>query len=247
LDDFEFRVGNDNDPNHWKSSLDAVDPVPLPSIEVRASEGENLSDRVTLVWDEGDIPTRNWLQIRVKATANTGLEQDDVFYFGNAIGDTNGDAIAAYADMYAIYQKIPRAAAVDDALDIDRDGAIAYADMYALHPEIGRLPLLNLITAPLGSAIPAEELSVLSSIDDGSSAPVKKLDAGKESAGTNKAPAHDAVFAQAAGRESDGLNTPFAKLAWLYHYEHMSMKKAPSRENSPAEEAADQLLMTCCP
>ncbi|MHC4178455.1 MAG: beta-propeller domain-containing protein [Planctomycetota bacterium] len=141
-EDFEFKVGNDNDPNGWELLTVA------PSIGLRPGEGKNRSDRVTLTWEDNAIPTGNWLQVRVKATENTGLDQDEVFYFGNVIGDTDGDRVAACADMYAIYQQLGQPATVESPLDIDRDGVITQADMDAVFSEAGRLSVLNLITVP---------------------------------------------------------------------------------------------------
>ena len=48
--------------------------------------GTGGSDRVTIIWDDNAIE-KQWLQVTVKATDNTGLVADDVFYFGNAVGE----------------------------------------------------------------------------------------------------------------------------------------------------------------
>jgi hypothetical protein len=78
--DFQFKVGNGNDPAGWASA-------PLPSsLTVRPGMGENGSYRVTLIWAGGAIENQ-WLQVAVLATPNTGLSQPDVFYFGNAVGE----------------------------------------------------------------------------------------------------------------------------------------------------------------
>lgn len=81
-DDFEFRAGNTDDPTAW--SL-AAGPT---SITQRAGAGTNGSTRVSLVWATADATRNQWLQVTVKATAGTNLEQDDVFYFGNAVGES---------------------------------------------------------------------------------------------------------------------------------------------------------------
>jgi VCBS repeat-containing protein len=141
-DDFELKFGNDDHPEGWSTV------AALPTVDVRPGEGSGLSDRVTLIWEDNAIPTRNWLQVRVKATAATGLEQDEVFYFGNAIGDVDGNGWADQADMQAISEQVPQPTALDSPLDIDRDGAVAYADMYAAYLQRGQLPPLNMITVP---------------------------------------------------------------------------------------------------
>jgi len=58
---------------------------------------------VTLVWDDGAIKN-TWLQVTVKATVNTGLTANDVFYFGNAVGETGNsptDAVVNSTDEIA--------------------------------------------------------------------------------------------------------------------------------------------------
>ncbi len=79
--DFTFKVGNDSNPAGWSAA-------PAPSdITVRAGDGAGGSDRITIIWSDNVIE-KQWLQVTVLATANTGLGAPDVFYFGNAIGET---------------------------------------------------------------------------------------------------------------------------------------------------------------
>ncbi len=90
--DFEFRVGNGNDPAQW-----TLAPAPN-QIVARFGAGQGGSTRVTIVWPDNAIQ-KQWLQVRVKATARTGLTADDVFYFGNAIGETGDSAASASVGM----------------------------------------------------------------------------------------------------------------------------------------------------
>ena len=88
--DFEFNLGNNDDPSTWT-------PAPDPSVvEVREGAGDNGSDRVTLIWPDGAI-TNTWMQVRV-LTGDTGLAANDVFYFGNAIGETFNSAGNLFVD-----------------------------------------------------------------------------------------------------------------------------------------------------
>ncbi len=82
--DFAFFVGNDRTPGNW-------DAAPMP-LEVTLSEdaGVDGSDRVTIVWDDYAV-TNKWLQVTVRA-ASFGLADDDVFYFGNAAGESGNSA-----------------------------------------------------------------------------------------------------------------------------------------------------------
>src|SRR5205823_1818949 len=83
-DDFTFRSGAGDSATGWANG-----PVPS-SVTIRRGEGVGGSDRVTLVWpDSGrNAALKNaWLQVTVKADANTGLSRPDVFYFGNLVGE----------------------------------------------------------------------------------------------------------------------------------------------------------------
>jgi len=91
--DFEFHVGNDNSPGGW-SLLGGV----APTIEVRTGEGVWGTDRVTITWDDNVIENQ-WLQVTVKM-AGTGLVADDVFYFGNAIGESGDSGVNALVDIF---------------------------------------------------------------------------------------------------------------------------------------------------
>ena len=77
--DFEFKVGNDNNPDGW-TPLSVV-----PTVDVRPGEGADDSDRVTIIFPDNEIE-KQWLQVTVLANDQTGLIEPDVFYFGNGIG-----------------------------------------------------------------------------------------------------------------------------------------------------------------
>jgi len=132
--DFEFRVGNDyNSPAGW-----ATVPNPL-HVNVRRV---GAVDRITLIWPDDNPWTagvepgaisKQWLQVRMLSTENTGLLQDDVFYFGNAIGETGDTAIDATVnsmDEIAVRNNpafFPPAA-IDNPLDFDRDKIVGATD-----------------------------------------------------------------------------------------------------------------------
>ncbi len=91
--DFEFHVGNNNTPSGWSLAN------PPTSVSVRAGAGTSGSDRVEIIWNSG-APLKQWLEVAVLATVNTGLTAlgggytgaraswGDVFYFGNPVGNT---------------------------------------------------------------------------------------------------------------------------------------------------------------
>ncbi len=138
LADFSFKVGNDNDPANWVAG-----PTPAQLL-FRAGAGTGGSDRITLVWidnnrdgvdDVNEAPHGKWMQITVLANASTGLAADDVFYFGNAIGETGnapGSARVTTADVLLVRNN-PKSflspALITDPHDIDRDARVNGVDV----------------------------------------------------------------------------------------------------------------------
>ena len=128
VSDFAFKAGNDSTPSGWSTAI-------APSaITVRRGAGVGGSDRVTITWDDNDIQ-KKWLQVTVLATANTGLSSPDVFYFGNAIGETGNstsDAMVTPADEVLVRNNVHTLgvdpASITDACDINRDGKVGPAD-----------------------------------------------------------------------------------------------------------------------
>ena len=88
--DFLCRVGNDNHPEGagWTAAT-------APSVAVR-DIGTGVT-RVTLTWPDNTIKNQ-WLQVTVRH-GNTGLPADDVFYFGNAVGESGNNAADAVVDL----------------------------------------------------------------------------------------------------------------------------------------------------
>ncbi len=126
--DFAFKVGNDSDPAGW------ADLGVVPAVAVRSGAGAGGSARVTLTWPEGTI-IRKWLEVTVKANANTGLTVADVFYFGNAIGDTGNsptDMRVTPTDEVAVYNNPAtltiNPAAITHTCDFNRDRKVGPTD-----------------------------------------------------------------------------------------------------------------------
>lgn len=127
--DFVFKLGNNNAPSSW-----AAAPSPV-SVTVRPGAGVNGSDRVEFIWNSGDI-RNTWLEVTVRATINTGLAVADVFYFGNAVGDSGlgnsatqatvnvNDALGARNNPKSIFNNI----ATVNVFDFNRDGQVNTTD-----------------------------------------------------------------------------------------------------------------------
>jgi hypothetical protein len=123
---FEFRVGHPHDP----SSMVAAPPP--ETVSTRHGAGSSGSDRITLIWPDGAIRNQ-WLEVTVKAgLMTTGLTADDVFYFGNAIGETGnvpGDLRVDFADRVEVLRHVVGGAVgITHRFDIDRDGVVNSAD-----------------------------------------------------------------------------------------------------------------------
>ena len=130
-------------------------PAPAPqSIDVFPGMGQDGSDRVTIIWPDGAIKNQ-WLRVVVKANENTRLLEDDVFYFGNAVGESGnaaGNAIVNATDeiMARNFLHGPlNPAAIDDPCDYNRDGLVNGTDqIIARNNQTNPLTMLRLITAP---------------------------------------------------------------------------------------------------
>jgi hypothetical protein len=155
LADFEFRVGNGQPVGQW-----AAAPAPQ-SLSIRAGAGANGSDRITIVWPDGAIVGK-WLQVRVKGFANSGLARDDVFYFGNAIGETgndSGNALVSSVDVIGARDN-PHGpfdqATITDRFDFNRDGLVNGSDVIiARDHTTSPFTALQMILVPGDAAPPA--------------------------------------------------------------------------------------------
>ena len=126
-ENFAFHVGNDELPDAWPEA-----PTPK-NVTVRPGVGIDGADRVTIIWADAAI-VNTWLQVRVRATLATGLSEDNVFYFGNAIGETGNsaeDAIVNKLDEIrarTFRRGLANLATIEDPHDFNRDRLVNVAD-----------------------------------------------------------------------------------------------------------------------
>ncbi len=122
-------------------------PAASPSgVTVVIGGGLGGSDRVIITWpsslydppeDRGAVGNSSWLKVTLKANAHTGLDFDDVFYFGVAMGDTcnsAGNAEVNTTDETLIYNNwgyntITNPAPIDSKYAIQRSGKIGAGDL----------------------------------------------------------------------------------------------------------------------
>ena len=147
--DFTFRVSTDG--VVW------TDAPPPTSVTTRIVEfnGESLG-RVTIIWPDEEIQN-TWLEVTVAANpATTGLATPDVFYFGNAIGETgnnNGvNATVDVSDLIAMRQNaspIGTTESITTAYDFNRDMRVDLFDLIIVRDHVSNsVGELSLITAP---------------------------------------------------------------------------------------------------
>ena len=126
--DFDFKVGNSDTPSAWTTSGRSADGF-RP-----ARRGVGGSSRVTLIWPTGTGAIKQWLQVTVKANANTGLATPDVFYFGNAVGESGnvpGDYSVSLSDELLARNNpvsIVPGTTVTNKFDFNRDGTVSVID-----------------------------------------------------------------------------------------------------------------------
>lgn len=145
VNDFEFRVGRTNDVTTW-------DEAPTPSMTLRPGAGASGADRFTFVWNDNAIE-QEWLSVRMQSNAQTLLGSDDVFFFGNAIGEvgnTVGNTFVSSIDVIGArdHQRGPfNLAPIDNPYDFNRDQIVSATDVIiARDHQTGFLNALPLLT-----------------------------------------------------------------------------------------------------
>jgi hypothetical protein len=108
---------------------------------------------------------QQWLQVTLKASDASDLPGDDVFYFGNAIGETGNNSSNSFVDGsdFVGVRDHPRSflnrASVSDLYDINRDSLVNGSDLILVRDHTSNfLTALKLLAAPPGGgamALPA--------------------------------------------------------------------------------------------
>jgi hypothetical protein len=142
LADLEFRVGTSADPANWTAA-------PAPSgLLLRPGAGAGGTDRLEITWPNNSIRNQ-WLEVRVKPNAHTGLASDDLFYWANRIGDVGAGTpanmfVSSAADSTAVLSQLGVAPLIDTPLDFNRDGLVTAVDKTIVMSSFGSLVRLNL-------------------------------------------------------------------------------------------------------
>jgi len=150
LADFTFRAGRNNQPETWETF-----PVPNGFMITALDE---TTHRITFTWPDGSIGNA-WLEVTVKANAQTGLAAPDVFYFGNRIGDSGlgnsaAAAITSAADQLAARANAAGGVSVTNPFDFNRNKVVSAGDELTARFNPGILLMLNLPAAAIPGAAP---------------------------------------------------------------------------------------------
>jgi len=133
LDDFRFRVSGPLGSGPWG-------PAPLPTLSVRAGQGVDGADRVTLIWGDGEI-LNQWVEVTVLSDAaggGLGLVTNDLFLFGNAAGDFDSDGDVDGADFFGLGGELGLRGGLGVlAADFDADGKTGLRDFAIMRSHFG--------------------------------------------------------------------------------------------------------------
>jgi YDG domain/Dockerin type I domain len=182
----------------------------VPSVSIVSGGGAGGSASVTIAFPDNTVQN-TWLRVTVLANADTGLAANDVFYFGNVIGDFNtGNTSTRYRvnalDTSAVRNnQSPGAntASVTNIYDVNRDGRVNALDTSVVRNNQQASGIVAPITAPSSRAASSSfgrSSFATSGNTVGSSAPVTGV-AGKNDSQSNS-----------AAPRTDGLLTPNQKV-----------------------------------
>jgi hypothetical protein len=90
-----------------------------------------------LTWSDGSIVNR-WVKITTLAGGQTGLASDDVFYFGNAVGDVDGDGLVDDTEYDTLVSQFGMQGGIGALTsDFDGDGFVSLGDFVIVRNALG--------------------------------------------------------------------------------------------------------------
>ena len=124
--------------SNW-NGIDSTGFVALPSEAIPTvhfiSGGVSGSTRVQITFPDNSLKN-TWLRVEVAANSQTGLAVNDVFYFGNVIGDFGVGNTSARLRVNAVDTSfvrnnqsiLPNSVDVTNIFDVNRDGRVNALD-----------------------------------------------------------------------------------------------------------------------
>jgi Bacterial Ig domain/Dockerin type I domain len=133
----------------------ALSSAAVPTVSVLSGVGAGGSTRVLVTFPDNTVQN-TWLRIVVAANAQTGLSTNDVFYFGNVIGDFNVGNTTSRIRVNALdssavrNNQSPGANSVDvtNFFDVNRDGRVNALDTSIVRNNQQTSGIVAPITAP---------------------------------------------------------------------------------------------------
>lgn len=122
-DDFTFRMTDSE--GQWTAA-------PVPLIEMLTG------GRARMTFADGAIADC-WLEVTVLANAKTQLPNNAVMYFGNLVGDIDGDFVVTSADVDAIRAGMSplQLSGIASPYDVNRDGRVNATDLLLARHNLG--------------------------------------------------------------------------------------------------------------
>jgi hypothetical protein len=109
-----------------------------------------------LEWSDNAIQN-TWLQVIVKANANTGLSQRVATYIGHALGEVNGTGNplrVSNADLLLVQSAISASIVpVTDNRDVNKDRRVTNADLLLVQGRISATGVISMIAIPIAGSI----------------------------------------------------------------------------------------------
>jgi ELWxxDGT repeat protein len=176
-DDFEFHVGNGPSADAWEWS-----PAPAPSAVVvrRGAATVAGGDRVEILWADATIHD-TWLRVTLKANADTGLAQPDVFFFGSLVGDPGSDPTRPPTGInretlgvtpydLGLTRRAVSTLGVNrtNRFDFDRDGKVTFADVMVVRRSLPSHWLRRDVARSAAPAAPASDPAVATALQPAS-------------------------------------------------------------------------------
>jgi Bacterial Ig domain/Dockerin type I domain len=133
----------------------ALSSSAVPTVSVLSGAGASGSTRVLVTFPDNTVQN-TWLRIIVTANAQTGLAANDVFYFGNVIGDFNVGNTASRIRVNALDSSAVRnnqspsanSVGVTNIFDVNRDGRVNALDTSIVRNNQQTSGVVAPITAP---------------------------------------------------------------------------------------------------
>ena len=186
---------------------------------------------MTITFDDHTIQNQ-WLEVTVKADpSTTGLTEPDVFYFGNALGETGNSAFSAKVGAQDVLEarNNPRTffdpATIDTVHDFNRDR---------------RVNAIDTLIARNNQTWSGTELELVD-LSGSKAAVIRSNKQGAEARFVNVLPQNN-QYSEAVGRVFDRAKTPGDEWAWLHEFDRMNTTTRPSDKGVPSEKAVDKLL-----